>query len=64
MNHLQLNAFFGGVFMAYGTDVLYFSEVEAETRTASISSLSEGSSETWVVIEWCCEISRQQLLQV
>ena len=28
-----LNAFFGGVFMAYGTDVLYWSEVDAETRT-------------------------------
>jgi len=28
-----LNAFFGGVFMAYGTDVLRWSEVDAETRT-------------------------------
>ena len=28
-----LNTFFGGVFMAYGTDVLNWSEVDAETRT-------------------------------
>jgi hypothetical protein len=28
-----LNAFLGGVFMAYGTDVLYWSEVDSEARS-------------------------------